>query len=202
MMRLILAAATLIALALPAYAQRLDTRVREVTRSPGEVACRLNANDGMKIETGVAKSLPMATLLQRPVETAPGIVPRLGFILEPGNGERFSIEIRFFAFTILDMRLSPAPPPAKVRVLIDGEDSGLALIVHADRRSPNDIFVEVPEAAQASAGERIVHARAIDVEVTNRDGTVTRYRFDGLRMAEAVEIVGLIRFSCEGDRAD
>lgn len=201
-MKLIVVAALLTALALPAQAQRLDTRVREAKATDRGLECRLNANRDTKIEPGTGRWPSMAVLLQRPEEQEAWLRVKLGFTFEPQGDGRFGLSSRLFAFGILDMRMAPAPPPIKVRLLIDGSDSGVPMKIFVESDNPNDLFVEVPHKRRAEIAERILRARWVDVEVVNRDKTVRRYRFDALRIADAAEILSLVKFRCDGPRAD
>lgn len=201
-MKLIAAAALLTAIALPAQAQRLDTRVREVKTIYHGIECRLNANRDMTIQPGAGGASRIAVLLQRPEEQESWLRAKLGFTFEPEGNGRFGLTSQLFAFGILDMRMAPAPPPIKVRLLIDGSDSGVPMKIYVESDNPNDLFVEVPHKRGAEIAERILRARWVDVEVVNRDKTVRRYRFDALRITDAAEILSLVKFRCDGPRAD
>ncbi|MCW3847671.1 hypothetical protein OF829_10495 [Sphingomonas sp. LB-2] len=202
MMRLILAAFALTALALPAHAQRLDTRVREVTTDAGGTKCRLNANPGMLLVNAAAGAEPQALLDQPPIDAVRGFHVLLGMTFQPRPATRFNSGPSVLGLELIPIGRTRTRKVSHGRLLIDGEDSGVKLILQVNPDRPRATYLAVPEALRLQTAERILRSRSVDFEVTDGVGTVTHYRFDGLRIADAAEILSIIKFSCNTYRAD
>lgn len=198
-MRLILAATLLSALALPAHAQRLDDRVREV--SADGMRCRLNANRAMLVERD--DDGPQASLFQPPVEPDTAFNVTLGFSFGPRPGTRFGVGARVVMLQLLPLHRARPAMPSSARLLIDGADSGVRLRIETNPDRAGSAYLTVPEEVRAETAEKMLRAHWIDFLVTGGDSARARtYRFDAFRISNAAETLSLIRFGCGGPRAD
>jgi len=192
-MRLILAAAMLASIALPAAAQRLDDRVVGVRTDADGVSCRLSANNRVRL----VESSASAYLLQRPVDADPRIDVSLGMIFSPSTGASV------MGLQFLPLGGTPPPQPTAARLLIDGTDSGVHLLLQGDPDQPGAVYVTVPDADRPETAKRMIDARWFEFEVSDgASARPRRYRFDGLRIRDVAEILSIIHYRCGGPRAD
>ncbi|MEZ0242179.1 MAG: hypothetical protein ACAH11_02310 [Sphingomonas sp.] len=202
-MRLILAAALLTALTLPAQAQRLDTRVRELGTTPTGLTCRGNANRGLILDHDRDGRNPRAILFATPVEKDKELDVQLGIVLTPSAGSKHhgaagrSMGLQMWA---IDRKF-----PIEVtggRLLIDGQNSGVRLMLQTNPDRPDAFYLTIPDADRADVTDRMLSARWVDFEALNQGVVVRRFRFDMLRVADVTETLSLIKWSCLGDKAD
>jgi len=192
-MRLILAAALLAAIALPAHAQRLDTRVREVWSAADGTTCRLNANPYVQLnETSGA-----AIFVQTPIDRDPQYSISFTMTFTASGGARAE------RLMFVPIRSNDRPPLRAARLLIDGEDSGVTLSLLGNYDHTERGYVTVPEPDRAETARRMLAARNFDfvIDEGGPSPRSRRFRFDAARFSEVAEILSLIRFSCAGDRA-
>lgn len=190
-MRLIFAAAALTILALPAAAQRLDTRVTNVWAAPHGTNCRLSANGNVRLD----ESRAQAILSQPPIEDDSRYSVALTMTFSPHTGaSAVGLEI---------IPIGTNDRPVSAKLLIDGTDSGVALSLHGDYDHMERGDATVPEADRAQVARRILAARWVELDVIDGDSPKPRrYRFDALRIRDVAEILEIIHYSCAGFRAD
>ena len=184
--------AAFIALALPAHAQRLDTRVRDVRTNAAGTSCTLNANRYVWLDESRAE----AGLLHPPIEQKPGYTVELIMTFSPRTGA----SVR--GLQIVPYRNLDASPQVGARLLFDGEDSGVKLSLEGNMDHTERSYITVPEADRAETAKRMLDARWFEFVVDEGKGQTRRYRYDGLRLRDVAEILSIIHYSCTGFRAD
>lgn len=191
-MRLILAVTALAAIALPAQAQRLDTRVRGVRTNASGTICSLNANSNVRLDESKAE----AWLSQEPIEGQPGYSVSLTMRFSPRDGPSV------LGLQIIPIRDLEPPRQFGARLLLDDVDSGVALSLAGNMDHFERGYVTVPEADRAATAQRMIDARWFEFVIDEGQGQTRRYRYDGLRIREVVEVLEIIHYSCTGSRAD
>ncbi|MEZ0242178.1 MAG: hypothetical protein ACAH11_02305 [Sphingomonas sp.] len=191
-MRLVLAAAALTAIALPAAAQRLDTRVREVHTTADGTSCRLNANIYVRLD----ESRGEAVLAQPPIEDDPQNSVALVMTFSAHGGASV-VGLQILPHSGIDR-----PPLVSARLLIDGTDSGAKLSLLGDLDHTERGYITVPEGDRGPIARRLFNARWFEFEVIDKASPEPRrYRFDALRIRDVVEVLEIIHYSCAGGRA-
>lgn len=202
-MRPIVLAAALAGFALPAQAQRIDTRVRELKTYEGQIMCIGHANRDLQLFHDPDGRNAHGKLFQRPVAPDPVMDVTMGLAFQPREGTRHGVGTQLMGIQVRLGTVTLDAPIAGGRLILDGTPVAWEPIVGPAHRNANIMYVLAPPADRFTLGERVLATRWIDVELLDASGTVLRrYRYDGARMDEAAETLSIINWSCNGARAD
>ena len=196
-MRLILAAA-FTALALPAHAQRVDTRRIEIREMPSSTMCSFNAYRDLTLIDGAKGGHGKVATWRKAPEGSPlGERARLELVFEPaeaGEGKWRRPPILGLAFHAYADDTLTRDAIGGARLSIDGE-SPVELQYNASR----DKFTFAVALDTEEVAHRLIKfgRKTAEVEIYDRQGTtIRRYTIDIDRLIDAVEIVSIVGWSC------
>lgn len=192
-MRLILAAAALTALALPASAQRLDTRRVDIKTVGDRTTCGFNAYPGMTL---VENKDLRTVILGLPAEGAqPDIGPTMSLLFGQAQdwrrpavmgillGGRGSATLK--ADAIFSGRLRVDGGPAFALFATNGDGNGETFTMISDMAINPAIYAMID------------HSQRVDVDLLDARGKVLRsFNWDTRRVSDAVETVSVVGWSC------
>lgn len=189
-MRLLIAAAVLTTLATPAAAQRLDTRRIDVRESATSTMCGFNAHPQMTLVDGTkGGNGKIATWNGAPAEEANA---RMRLVWEPATSGWRTPPILGVGFTI--------PVAAKLNTDTVG---GASLIIDDGKPIPLQFnasrgkLIFAANQNTDNVGARIIGSDSVILEILDRPGTMLRrYTWNTRRLADAVETVSVVGWSC------
>lgn len=189
-MRLPIAIAAMLLLATPALAQRLDTRRVDIVETADAVTCGFNAYPEMRLndasKSGRGK---VAAWNGAPAENPDA---RMKLAWKPAASNWRTPPFLGVGFTVpTDAKLSRDSVAGASVIIDDGKPipllynaSGNRLVFAANRDTDN-------------AGARIVGSDGVVLEILDSAGTaLRRYSWNTRRLADAVETVSVVKWSC------
>lgn len=200
-MRLILAAtAAFTTLALPAHAQRVDTRQIDIRETASGRTCSFNAyRDLTLIDTRKGRDANIATW-RRPAQGLPATdaSARMELIFTPariGAYQWMTPPILGLGFTIRADAVLTRESVAGARLSIDGGPP-IALQYSASRT--NLIFAVNRDIDQVAHRMIEFNRKTADLEILDANGaTLRRYSFDISRLNASVEVVSIVGWTCD-----
>jgi len=191
MTRMVLAAAAFAAIALPAHAQRLDTRRNNVESDAYHTKCGFNAHPELVLvytRTGKAAAWKKA-----PDGAEPGDRTELNLVVAPGQGDwRHPDLVVLMISGYGDARLKPAAI-TRGRLSVDGGAAVMLDPVSSDGKFVLKLGPEGRETAHAM----IDGSKRVDLDLLDdHDGVLRSYSWDTHRLSDAVETVAVVGWSC------
>ncbi len=199
-MRLILAVATFAALALPAHAQRVDTRQIDIRETAAGRTCSFNAYpDITLVDARKGRDANLATWRKSAQGLPAGdTTARMELIFGPADiGERkwMTPPVLGLGFTIRADATLTRDAVAGARFSIDGGPP-IALQYNASRT--NLIFPVSPDADTIAYRMIEFNRKTADLEILGANGaTLRRYSFDISRLNAGVEVVSIVGWTCD-----
>lgn len=200
MMRLLLAVLMLSTFALPAHAQRVDTRRYLVGDQSEGPLCRFTAIPELRLSHRPDSPADLATWQPEgtPVSRARALNLTLLFVRGPEEKALVSA----IGFTLY-MPSAFASPPVSARVFVDGNDALETFAFRAGRKPPpgeRQLYHVNPVGsldAQRFAG-RLAGAKEAAVELLDAKGAVlARYAWDVAEARRIPELLELVHWRCD-----
>lgn len=188
-MRLPIAVAVLTAFALPAAAQRLDTRRIDIRETADAVTCGFNTYPQMTLNDASRSGSKVAAWTGAPAEDAGA---RMKLVWQPGETNWRTPPFLGVGFTVPTDAGLNRDSVTGASVIVDGgkpiplryNASANRLIFSANRDTDN-------------VGARIIGSDAVVLEILDSAGkALRRYSWDTRRLADAVETVSVVHWSC------
>lgn len=188
-MRLILAAAALTALALPAQAQRLDTRRINIESDKYHTKCGFSSYPELTLVT--TRNGNAASWVKAPEGVAPdaGVILSLAFSPAKGGWQRPAILVLMLTGP-MDSGVSAV---ARGRLRVDGEPG----VPMSFSSRPDKFMMMAGNNGNEAVYSMIDHSKRAEIDLLDSNGAVVRtYSWDTSRLADAVETVSVVGWSC------
>ncbi len=188
-----------LALAQPAFAQRVDTRRYEVGDGSETVACRFNAARNLKLERTRQGDRVIAVWEVEGTPAGPARSASLGLMLQPDADE--AVVATAIGF-VLRTQTEFASPPVRARVTVDGSQPAIEFGFHAGRKFEPGVgrFYRIEPVGRLSAqqfGEASIRSKQVGIELFDaKEAAVGRFTWDMTKSERIAELLLLTHWSC------